>query len=55
MASLDPNVPISSLPYTCNTCLVAFRSSDAQRDHMRRDWQYVSTVHPPLKNESRRC
>lgn len=38
MASLDPNVPISSLPYTCNTCLVAFRSSDAQRDHMRTDW-----------------
>ncbi|KAL1849976.1 pre-60S factor rei1 [Paecilomyces lecythidis] len=28
----------SNLPYTCNTCLVAFRSSDAQRDHMRRDW-----------------
>lgn len=38
MASVDPNVPISSLPYTCNNCLVAFRSSDAQRDHMRKDW-----------------
>ncbi|KAJ5105393.1 Cytoplasmic 60S subunit biogenesis factor REI1 [Penicillium alfredii] len=28
----------SSLPYTCNTCLVAFHRSDAQRDHMRKDW-----------------
>ncbi|KAJ5669514.1 Cytoplasmic 60S subunit biogenesis factor REI1 [Penicillium macrosclerotiorum] len=26
------------LPYTCNTCLVAFHRSDAQRDHMRKDW-----------------
>ncbi|KAJ5387655.1 Cytoplasmic 60S subunit biogenesis factor REI1 [Penicillium cosmopolitanum] len=24
--------------YTCNTCLVAFHRSDAQRDHMRKDW-----------------
>ncbi|PKY04468.1 hypothetical protein P168DRAFT_297315 [Aspergillus campestris IBT 28561] len=29
---------MTSLPYTCNTCLVAFRGSDAQRDHMRKDW-----------------
>ncbi|KAJ5899610.1 Cytoplasmic 60S subunit biogenesis factor REI1 [Penicillium taxi] len=28
----------SNLPYTCNTCLVAFHRSDAQRDHMRKDW-----------------
>lgn len=33
------DVPSTNLPYTCNTCLVAFRSSDAQREHMRRDWQ----------------
>ncbi|RMD39483.1 hypothetical protein DV735_g5645, partial [Chaetothyriales sp. CBS 134920] len=25
-------------PYTCNSCLVAFRESDAQRTHMRSDW-----------------
>ncbi|KAF7715850.1 Cytoplasmic 60S subunit biogenesis factor REI1-like protein [Penicillium ucsense] len=28
----------ANLPYTCNTCLVAFHRSDAQRDHMRKDW-----------------
>ncbi|KAJ5595204.1 Cytoplasmic 60S subunit biogenesis factor REI1 [Penicillium hispanicum] len=28
----------TTLPYTCNTCLVAFHRSDAQRDHMRKDW-----------------
>ena len=25
-------------PYTCNSCAVAFRGSDAQRTHMRSDW-----------------
>lgn len=50
MASVDPNVPVTSLPYTCNTCLVAFRGSDAQRDHMRTDWQYV---HPALDRYTR--
>ena len=25
-------------PYTCNSCAVAFRNSDAQRTHMRSDW-----------------
>lgn len=29
----------TNLPYTCNTCLVAFHRSEAQRDHMRKDWQ----------------
>lgn len=28
-----------SHPYTCNSCQVAFRSSDLQRTHMRSDWQ----------------
>ena len=28
-----------SHPYTCNTCQVAFRSSELQRGHMRSDWQ----------------
>lgn len=26
-------------PYTCNTCQVAFRGSEVQREHMRSDWQ----------------
>lgn len=40
----------ASLPYTCNTCLVAFHRSDAQRDHMRKDWQYVI-----IQNMGYRC
>ncbi|QQK40624.1 Zinc finger, U1-type [Penicillium digitatum] len=32
------NQDAASLQYTCNTCLVAFQRSDAQRDHMRKDW-----------------
>lgn len=38
----------ANLPYTCNTCFVAFRSSDGQRDHMRTDWQYVIGPTYPL-------
>jgi pre-60S factor REI1 len=26
-------------PFTCNTCQVAFKSSDLQRSHMQSDWQ----------------
>lgn len=29
----------STHPFTCNTCQVAFRSSELQRGHMRSDWQ----------------
>ncbi|KAJ9627140.1 pre-60S factor rei1 [Taxawa tesnikishii (nom. ined.)] len=29
---------VSSHPFTCNTCQVAFRSSDLQRTHMQSDW-----------------
>ncbi|KAJ5773330.1 Zinc finger U1-type [Penicillium paradoxum] len=32
------NQDAASLQYTCNTCLVAFHRSEAQRDHMRKDW-----------------
>ncbi|KAJ5856434.1 Zinc finger U1-type [Penicillium soppii] len=32
----------ASLQYTCNTCLVAFHRSDAQRDHMRKDWHHYN-------------
>ncbi|KAH3549118.1 hypothetical protein KXW19_001803 [Aspergillus fumigatus] len=47
---------MSSLPYTCNTCLVAFRSSDAQRDHMRTDWHLYNMKRrvaslPPVSQE----
>ncbi|KAJ9395127.1 transcriptional regulator family: C2H2 zinc finger [Paecilomyces variotii] len=46
----------SNVPYTCNTCLVAFRSSDAQRDHMRRDWHLYNMKRrvaslPPVPQE----
>ncbi|EFQ96780.1 hypothetical protein MGYG_08705 [Nannizzia gypsea CBS 118893] len=43
-------------PYTCNTCQVAFRSSEAQRGHMRSDWhrynlkRRVATL-PPISSE----
>ncbi|KAE8339783.1 hypothetical protein BDV24DRAFT_135400 [Aspergillus arachidicola] len=56
MASIDPNVPTTTLPYTCNTCLVAFRGSDAQRDHMRKDWHLYNMKRriaslPPVSQE----
>ena len=35
MASTDVS---QTHPYTCNSCMVAFRESDAQRTHMRSDW-----------------
>ncbi|RAK97669.1 putative C2H2 finger domain protein [Aspergillus ibericus CBS 121593] len=49
--------PASSLPYTCNTCLVAFRGSDAQRDHMRTDWHLYNMKRriaslPPVSQET---
>jgi hypothetical protein len=31
-------------PFTCNTCLVAFRALEAQRSHYHTDWQYVSIL-----------
>ncbi|KAL4886951.1 C2H2 type zinc-finger-domain-containing protein [Aspergillus karnatakaensis] len=46
----------SNLPYTCNTCFVAFRSSDGQRDHMRTDWHLYNMKRrvaslPPVSQE----
>ncbi|KAL4922317.1 C2H2 type zinc-finger-domain-containing protein [Aspergillus aurantiobrunneus] len=46
----------ANLPYTCNTCLVAFRSSDGQRDHMRTDWHLYNMKRrvaslPPVSQE----
>ncbi|EEA28375.1 pre-60S factor rei1 [Talaromyces marneffei ATCC 18224] len=45
-----------ALPYTCNACLVAFRTSDAQREHMRRDWHLYNVKRrvaslPPVPQE----
>lgn len=37
--AMDPNNITATHPFTCNTCQVAFRGSDAQREHMRSDWQ----------------
>ncbi|KAL2870442.1 putative C2H2 finger domain protein [Aspergillus lucknowensis] len=46
----------ANLPYTCNTCFVAFRSSDGQRDHMRTDWHLYNMKRrvaslPPVSQE----
>ncbi|KLJ11635.1 hypothetical protein EMPG_13175 [Blastomyces silverae] len=43
-------------PFTCNTCQVAFRNSDAQRTHMRSDWHRYNLKRrvaslPPLSSE----
>ncbi|GES63766.1 C2H2 finger domain protein [Aspergillus terreus] len=54
---MDLNAPTTTLPYTCNTCLVAFRGSDAQRDHMRKDWHLYNMKRriaslPPVSQET---
>ena len=46
----------SSHPFTCNTCQVAFRSSDLQRTHMQSDWHRYNLKRrvaslPPLTSE----
>ncbi|KEF63841.1 uncharacterized protein A1O9_01819 [Exophiala aquamarina CBS 119918] len=38
MSTTQPTDISQSHPYTCNSCAVAFRNSDAQRTHMRSDW-----------------
>ena len=59
MATLTQTPPAqngSSHPFTCNTCQVAFRTSDLQRTHMQSDWhrynlkRRVATL-PPLTSE----
>ncbi|KAL4817468.1 C2H2 type zinc-finger-domain-containing protein [Aspergillus spinulosporus] len=47
---------MADLPYTCNTCFVAFRSSDGQRAHMRTDWHLYNMKRrvaslPPVSQE----
>ncbi|KAN0068268.1 C2H2 type zinc-finger (2 copies) domain containing protein [Elaphomyces granulatus] len=58
MTAVDSSVSsaTSTFPYTCNTCLVAFRGSDAQREHMRRDWHLYNVKRrvaslPPVSQE----
>ena len=46
----------SAHPFTCNTCQVAFRSSDLQRTHMQSDWHRYNLKRrvaslPPLTSE----
>ncbi|KIW04167.1 uncharacterized protein PV09_04483 [Verruconis gallopava] len=46
----------STHPFTCNTCQVAFKSSDLQRTHMQSDWHRYNLKRrvaslPPLSSE----
>lgn len=46
----------STHPFTCNTCQVAFKSSDLQRTHMQTDWHRYNLKRrvaslPPLSSE----
>nr|POE64941.1 cytoplasmic 60s subunit biogenesis factor rei1 like [Quercus suber] len=46
----------SAHPFTCNTCQVAFRTSDLQRTHMQSDWHRYNLKRkvaslPPLASE----
>ncbi|KAK6343662.1 hypothetical protein TWF730_011253 [Orbilia blumenaviensis] len=59
MASPTPHpapATASSHPYTCNTCQVAFKSSDGQRNHMHTDWHRYNLKRriaelPPITSE----
>ncbi|EFX01491.1 c2h2 finger domain containing protein [Grosmannia clavigera kw1407] len=46
----------ASHPYSCNTCQVAFRNSDLQKNHMKGDWHRYNlkrrvTSLPPISSE----
>lgn len=59
LAQLQPSATStngSPQPFTCNTCQVAFRSSDLQRTHMQSDWHRYNLKRrvaslPPLTSE----
>ena len=57
MASSTTTTDITQThPYTCNSCAVAFRNSDAQRNHMRSDWHRYNLKRkvadlPPVSSE----
>ena len=41
LASFQPHTATmeTSVPFTCNACLLSFESSAPQRTHMHQDWQ----------------
>ncbi|KAF2837404.1 hypothetical protein M501DRAFT_995323 [Patellaria atrata CBS 101060] len=52
----EPQSSHSTHPFTCNTCQVAFRSSDLQKAHMQSDWHRYNLKRrvaslPPLSSE----
>lgn len=56
MATVTAPPAASAHPFTCNTCQVAFRSSDLQRTHMQSDWHRYNLKRrvaslPPLTSE----
>ncbi|KAF2097827.1 hypothetical protein NA57DRAFT_40046 [Rhizodiscina lignyota] len=56
MASTAPGGVQQTHPFTCNTCQVAFRSSELQRGHMQSDWHRYNLKRrvaslPPLSSE----
>lgn len=56
MATTQPTDVSQTHPYTCNSCAVAFRNSDAQRTHMRSDWHRYNLKRriadlPPVASE----
>ncbi|KAI9835867.1 MAG: hypothetical protein M1819_001765 [Sarea resinae] len=55
-APLAPASTAASHPFTCNSCQVAFRSSELQRAHMHSDWHRYNLKRrvaslPPLASE----
>ncbi|KAK0256681.1 hypothetical protein B0A54_06813 [Friedmanniomyces endolithicus] len=51
-----PTMVPSSHPYTCNTCQIALKTSDLQRQHMQSDWHRYNLKRrvaslPPLTSE----
>ncbi|POS86250.1 hypothetical protein EPUL_000900, partial [Erysiphe pulchra] len=47
---------VSTHPYTCNSCQIAFRNSDLQRGHMRSEWHRYNlkrriTSLPPISSD----
>ncbi|KAK1070454.1 pre-60S factor rei1 [Friedmanniomyces endolithicus] len=51
-----PTMLPSSHPYTCNTCQIALKTSDLQRQHMQSDWHRYNLKRrvaslPPLTSE----
>ncbi|KAF8246539.1 hypothetical protein K440DRAFT_631049 [Wilcoxina mikolae CBS 423.85] len=57
-AAPQQKAPLSSThPFTCNTCQVAFRSHEAQRNHYHTDWHQYNLKRkiaslPPLSSET---